>query len=172
MNLKSNTHIYVGASTLVLVLGSAFFVYRLLVKKKQKQLVVKPINTAVFDSPDVRGSGKCIDPLLVYRLQLLAQKSGYPIFSWISSGVRTPYWNRKVGGVRNSSHEIPNCKAVDIKALNKTIRNRLVFIAREVGFKRIGVGKTFVHLDIDTNKSQNVAWGYPSGSRPEINPFV
>ena len=48
----------------------------------------------------------------------------------------------------------------------------LIIEARSLGFKRIGVGKTFVHLDTDENKSQYVAWGYPSGTRPKINPFV
>jgi len=52
------------------------------------------------------------------------------------------------------------------------VRNQLVLAAKKVGFKRIGVGKTFVHLDVDSTKSQYVAWGYPSGTRPEINPFV
>ncbi len=171
MPSKNNTHIYVGIGTLTILLGSAFMVSRVL-KQKRHQTVLKKKDTSIFDSPDALGSGQCISPRLVFMLQQLEQKTGYPIFSWINSGVRTPYWNRKVGGVRNSSHEIPNCKAVDIKALNKTIRNRLVYVASEVGFKRIGVGKTFVHLDVDQNKSQHVAWGYPSGSLPEINPFV
>jgi hypothetical protein len=41
-----------------------------------------------------------------------------------------------------------------------------------VGFKRIGVGRTFVHLDVDASKSQNVAWGYPKGAKAAVNPFV
>ena len=172
MKTKSNIHIYVGISTLSLVLGGAFVLYRLLNKPKQTGKTSVQIDTSAFDSPDAVGSGACIDPGLIFMLQQLEQKTGYPIFSWINSGVRTPYWNRKVGGVSNSSHEIPNCKAVDIKASSIAVRNKLVYMAREVGFKRIGVGTTFVHLDIGGNKSQNVAWGYPSGSRPAINPFV
>lgn len=172
MKTKSNTHIYIGIGTLSLVLGGAFVLYRLLNKSKQPKKTSIQIDTSVFDSPDTVGSGACVDPQLIYMLQQLEQKTGYPIFSSINSGVRTPYWNRKVGGVSNSSHEIPNCKAVDIKASNIAVRNKLVYMAREVGFKRIGVGNTFVHLDIDINKSQNVAWGYPSGSSPAINPFV
>lgn len=175
MKSTNNTHIYIGLGTLVFVLGSAFIVQKLLNKNKLKPKSIsanETVDYAVFDSPDSQGSGRCIDQRLVYKLKLLESKTGYPIFSWINSGVRTSYWNKKVGGVSNSSHQIPNCKAVDIKALNITIRNKLVVAAREVGFKRIGVGKTFVHLDVDTNKSQNVAWGYPSGSKPPINPFV
>ena len=172
MPKNSNIHIYVGIGTLTFALGTAFLVIRLLKNKNNSQALSKLVSTNIFDSPDALGSGRCIDSRLVSMLQQLEQKTGYPIFSWINSGVRTPAWNRKVGGVRNSSHQIPNCKAVDIKALNIAIRNRLVYAASEVGFKRIGVGKTFVHLDVDQNKSQRVAWGYPSGSRPPINPFV
>ena len=48
----------------------------------------------------------------------------------------------------------------------------LIIEARSLGFKRIGVGKTFIHLGIDESKSQFVVWGYPSGSRPDVNLFV
>jgi hypothetical protein len=105
-------------------------------------------------------------------LQQLETRTSYPIFSWINSGARSPSHNSRVGGVSNSSHKIPTCKAVDIKAYSKSIRNHLVSAARDVGFKRIGIGKTFVHLDIDDLKSQYVAWGYPSGATAEVNPFV
>jgi len=165
---KSKTHIYIGLGTAFVVGGFAFFVSQRL---KKKQGLTK-IDASIFDSPDLDGSGSCIDSRLVAMLLQLSKQTGYPIFNWITSGVRTPAHNRKVGGVRNSSHVVPICKAVDIKAMNTTIRNHIVLTARNIGFKRIGVGKRFVHLDIDTSKSQNVAWGYPSGTRPDINPFT
>ena len=111
-------------------------------------------------------------PELLNGLVKLAEKTGFPVFDWINSGARSAYWNSKVGGVSNSSHKIPICSAVDIKAPTIAIRNKLVVYAKLVGFKRIGVGKTFVHLDTDDTKSQNVAWGYPSGTKPPINPFI
>ena len=175
MDAKNNNHIYVGLGTLVFLLGAAIVIKKLVdTKKKAKTKGTARVNVdlSVFDSPDAQGSGNCIDSRLVSKLMDLKQKTGYPIFRWINSGVRTPYWNKKVGGVSNSSHQIPNCRAVDIKASSIAIRNNLVLKAKEVGFKRIGVGKTFVHLDVDTNKSQYVAWGYPSGARAPINPFV
>ena len=175
MDAKNNNHIFVGLGTLVFVLGGAILVKKLVNTKKRIKTTKTNrvhVDLSVFDSPDAQGSGSCIDSRLVSMLMDLKQKTGYPIFRWINSGVRTAYWNKKVGGVRNSSHEIPNCKAVDIKASSIAVRNNLVLKAKEVGFKRIGVGKTFVHLDVDTNKSQYVAWGYPSGARAPINPFV
>ncbi len=65
-----------------------------------------------------------------------------------------------------------SCKAVDIGTPSKFIRDQIIMEARNLGIKRIGVGSTFVHLDLDEDKSQFVAWGYPSGTLPEVNPFV
>ena len=127
---------------------------------------------AAFDSPDAPGSGKCMDRRLILLLKKLEKLTSIPVFSLVSSGARTPEYNKKVGGVKNSSHLIPVCKAVDLKTPNKAIRNRLVQGAKVVGFKRIGVGNTFIHLDVDESKRQYVAWGYPAGSAPPINPFV
>jgi len=171
---SSNQHIYVGLGTLSVILLGAFVVYRKQrVKQKRIQIIgQQSIDLAVFDSPDIPGSGNCMDRRLIFMLQQLEARTGYPIFSWINSGARSPSHNRKVGGVSNSSHKMPTCKAVDIKAYSKNIRNHIVQVARDVGFKRIGVGRTFVHLDIDDLKSQYVAWGYPSGTPAEINPFV
>lgn len=171
---SDNQHIYFGLGTLSVLLLGAFVVYKVNKhKKKGVQFISQQsIDLSVFDSPDIPGSGHCMDRQLVFMLQQLEARTGYPIFSWINSGARSPAHNKKVGGVLNSSHKMPTCKAVDIKTSTKFIRNHLVSVARDVGFKRIGVGKTFIHLDIDNLKSQYVAWGYPSGSKPEINPFV
>lgn len=171
---NDNQHIYFGLGTLSVLLLGAFIVYKTKASKKKPIQIIshQPVDLSVFDSPDMPGSGNCMDPQLIFMLQQLEAKTGYPIFSWINSGARSPFHNKKVGGVSNSSHKIPTCKAVDIKTSTKFIRNHLVSVARDIGFKRIGVGRTFVHLDIDNLKSQYVAWGYPSGSKPEINPFV
>ena len=75
------------------------------------------------------------------------------------------------GGVDNSAHKIPVCKAADIKTPSIAIRNRIIKAAKEVGFTRIGIASTFVHLDNDTSKPQYVAWGYPPGNQPPVNPF-
>ncbi len=174
MAKSENKHIYFGLGTLSVLLFGAFVVYKTKKsKKKQVQIISQQfIDLSVFDSPDISGSGNCMDRQLIFMLQQLEARTGYPIFSWINSGARSPSHNLKVGGVSNSSHKMPTCKAVDIKANSKSIRNHIVSAARNVGFKRIGVGKTFVHLDTDDLKSQYVAWGYPSGTKAEVNPFV
>ncbi len=154
---------------IILGVGAALVITTAIVIAKRK---AKPnINMSVFDSPDRRGSGNCMDKRLISMLQQLAKKAKYPIFQKINSGARTAYWNSKVGGVSNSAHKMPKCMAVDISTPTKAIRNKIVVMAKLIGFKRIGVGRTFVHLDVDPSKSQNVAWGYPAGTKPPINPF-
>ncbi len=159
--------IYVGIGTAIITVGSFFLIRKILRKTKKVK-----IDLSVFDSPDLKGSGQCIDSKLLAMLIDLEAQSGYPIFQWISSGIRTPYWNKKVGGVNNSSHKTPKCKAVDIKIPSITIRNHLVTLAHKIGFKRMGIANTFIHLDVDEDKSQYVAWGYPKGTLPPINPFI
>lgn len=162
-------HIYIGIGTAALLVGGAVLV-RHLTRSKSKRVAPK-IDFSVFDSKDMAGSGRCIDRLLLNKLLLLEKRTGYPVLKNINSAVRSRFWNKKVGGVADSAHLITKCKAVDIHAPTRTIRNLLVVQAYNLGFTRIGVGKTFVHLDVDTTKRQYVAWGYPSGTAPEINPF-
>lgn len=164
--VKDRTHIWVGLGAASIVIIGAIAIARLKSKPKPK------VDLTKFDSPDNPGSGRCMDKEFIKMLQKLAKVTKLPIFDMINSGARSPYWNSKVGGVSNSSHKIPTCKAADIKAPTKSIRNKIVVAAKLVGFKRIGVGKTFVHLDNDSSKKQYVAWGYPSGTKPPINPFV
>ena len=50
--------------------------------------------------------------------------------------------------------------AVDIKADNSRKRGIILDALRVVGFNRIGIAKTFIHVDLDVEKSQNVTWLY------------
>ena len=163
-------HIYIGIGTAALLVGGAVLMRHLTRSKTKK--VTTNIDFSVFDSKDIAGSGRCIDRLLLNKLVLLEKRTGYAVLKNINSAVRSYYWNKKVGGVSNSAHLITKCKAVDIHAPTRNIRNLLVVQAYNLGFTRIGVGKTFVHLDVDQSKPQYVAWGYPSGTQPEINPFT
>ncbi|MFC4636599.1 D-Ala-D-Ala carboxypeptidase family metallohydrolase [Dokdonia ponticola] len=168
--VSSYKHIYIGIGTAALIVGGAVLIRYLTESKTKKQK--SRIDFSVFDSKDIAGSGRCIDRSLLKRLQLLEKRTGYAVLKNINSAVRSHFWNKKVGGVSNSAHLITKCKAVDIRAPTRAIRNLLVVQAYNLGFTRIGVGKTFVHLDVDTSKPQYVAWGYPSGTAPEINPFA
>ena len=109
-----------------------------------------------FDSPDAQGSGQLMNEELLNMLDIVRKKYGKSIV--INSGYRTVEHNTKIGGTPASS----NTKglAVDIACNNSTDRFKLEGILREVGFKRIGIAKTFIHADIDKDKAQNVLWTY------------
>jgi len=49
---------------------------------------------------------------------------------------------------------------VDIACNNSTDRYNLLNCLLDVGFKRIGVGNTFIHVDIDKEKAKEVIWTY------------
>jgi len=109
-----------------------------------------------FDSPDEVGSGKHMHQEILHMLDAVRKKFGKPIK--INSGYRTVARNKKIGGVSKSSHL--KGLAVDISCNNSVNRFKLLNLLLEAGFNRIGIAKTFIHVDIDKNKSQNVIWGY------------
>tara|TARA_R110000851_G_scaffold183607_4_gene332903 strand:+ start:266 stop:589 length:324 start_codon:yes stop_codon:yes gene_type:complete len=50
--------------------------------------------------------------------------------------------------------------AVDISAKDSRQRFLILDALFMVGFRRIGIADTFIHVDLDTDKSQNVVWTY------------
>ena len=109
-----------------------------------------------FDSPDGPGSGMSMSRELVALLDELRKKVGRPIN--INSGYRTRAHNGKVGGKRTSAHL--KGRAVDIAVRSSRKRMQIIRAALELGFTRVGVGKAFVHLDVDDTKPQDVCWTY------------
>jgi len=109
-----------------------------------------------FDSPDKPGSGELMSKMLLEMLDELRGNCGFPLK--INSGVRTEERNKAVGGSPNSSHL--KGLAVDIHCTESAKRFKIVDEALRVGFDRIGVAKTFIHLDIDLDKSPDVIWMY------------
>jgi hypothetical protein len=74
-------------------------------------------------------------------------KLGAPIV--IRSGCRCKFWNKHEGGSETSSHLVsPSklCTAVDLKCLTDVMRARLRNIFYELGVRRFGYGKTFLHI--------------------------
>jgi uncharacterized protein YcbK (DUF882 family) len=109
-----------------------------------------------FDSPDFVDSGKLVSDELISMLDVARKKYGKSMA--INSGYRTIEHNAEVGGKPESSHL--KGLAVDIKCTNSTDRFLLEGILREVGFTRIGIGNSFIHVDIDKEKTQKLLWTY------------
>lgn len=76
----------------------------------------------------------------------------------INSAYRTKEYENKKGRNGSSSH----CKgnAVDIRCNTDSYKFLIVQTALSLGFGRIGIGSNFVHLDLDTDKTQKVMWTY------------
>lgn len=80
-----------------------------------------------------------------------------------NSACRCHKYNKSVGGVASSAHistDIQECRAVDIRVDNSTERFQLVKILIKHGIKRLGLGNSFIHADVDKSKVQEVIWLY------------
>lgn len=76
----------------------------------------------------------------------------------ITSGSRCETHNKKVGGLRSSSHL--KGLAADIKADNSPVRLKILQGLILAGFDRIGIHKTFIHVDVDRTNPSQVLWLY------------
>ena len=109
-----------------------------------------------FDSPDLIGSGELMDKDFLFMLDKARDLANTSFV--ITSGYRTKEHNAKVGGVSDSSH----CKgmAADIACSDSRKRSNIITALLSVGLTRIGVASSFIHVDNDLNKSQDVIWTY------------
>lgn len=96
---------------------------------------------------------------LVKRLQEVRDVLGEPMK--ITSGIRCISHNASpgVGGSANSSHLEGNGTAVDIACGNSVFRQKLLKAIMPV-MDRVGIAKTFIHCDIDPDKTAGVVWLY------------
>lgn len=97
-----------------------------------------------------------IDPRLVKLLDKIRKILGRPLI--ITSACRCLAHNRSEGGKENSAHL--KGLAVDLKVSGSRERFEVIEAALVSGIIRIGIAKTFVHLDIDNSKPQRVTWLY------------
>ena len=105
-----------------------------------------------FDSKgkdDPAGTGRFMDLEFVAKLDKARGIAWIPFK--INSGYRTITHNKAVGGVPNSSHT--KGLAADISCTNNRNRFLIVNALMEVGINRIIVYKTFIHCDVDPEKT-------------------
>lgn len=95
-----------------------------------------------------------IDPDFLAMLNEARERAGVPFV--ITSGYRCPKHDAEVGGKGN--HDMG--KASDVKCDNSTNRFKMIGAFIEAGFTRIGIAKTFIHVDTCEDKPQMVCWMY------------
>jgi len=100
-----------------------------------------------------------ISPALVDRLNEAREIAEVPFI--INSGYRCEKHNKEVGGSPTSSHL--KGLAVDIRTTNSSDRFKILSSLLASNFRRLGVGKDFIHADLDSAKAQEVIWDYYKG---------
>lgn len=97
-----------------------------------------------------------IDISLIAALDALEKRLEWDLT--FSSGVRCEACNAAAGGVKKSAHL--KGRAVDIIIDNSVERYELANQALSLGFNRIGIGRKFVHLDVDYSLPMHMLWLY------------
>lgn len=116
-----------------------------------EQLSILDVSTAV---PKCELSD--LNPRFVETLILAQRMCGIPFT--ITSAYRSQAYERSKGRKGTSSH----CRglAVDVSAIDSHTRYKVLLGAALAGVPRIGVGKRFLHLDIDESKAHPIIFHY------------
>ena len=109
-----------------------------------------------FASPDLPDSGYLMDSTFVGMLDNARESSSVPFK--INSAYRSEKHNQRVGGKKNSSHLVG--KAADISCTDSRSRWIIISALQKAGFNRIGIAKSFIHVDSDKDKAADVIWTY------------
>ena len=115
---------------------------------------IKHFKKQEFNCPDF-GRNEMSEQF-VRLLDDMREQIGEPVS--IASGFRCPLHNKAVGGKPDSAHL--RGLAADIIAENSAMRYKIVNYAITHSVKRIGIGKSFVHIDISKTLPHPVIWTY------------
>lgn len=97
-----------------------------------------------------------MDSAFMELLDRIREKAGIPLV--LNSAFRSRSYEQMKGRSGNSAHT--RGLAVDIRCRSYDNRYKIIKAAIECGINRIGIGKTFIHLDNDTSLTQGVIWDY------------
>lgn len=124
-------------------------------------MTLKYFKLSEFDCPFEEGSGSKMNYTFLEKLDKARGLAGIPFK--ITSGYRTKEYNedlirRNYKASKNSSHL--KALASDISVKDSKSRFIVFNSLLLAGFTRIGIADTFIHVDLDTDKTQNVIWTY------------
>lgn len=89
-----------------------------------------------------------MNSLFMHMLDEARHKAGIPFY--LNSAYRTVAWEKAMRRKGTSSHT--KGVAVDIKCDNDADRLKMISALLDVGFRRIGIYDTFLHVDNDEDK--------------------
>ena len=89
------------------------------------------------------------------KLDEAREYAGIPFI--INSAYRSP---QHPESIKNPTSSHIKGLAVDISVKDSRTRFLILDALLAVGFSRIGVADSFIHVDLDFSKSQNVIWTY------------
>ncbi len=94
------------------------------------------------------------------RLDEARHQAGVPFV--INSGIRCPEHNQRVSSSGPDGPDGPHTtgKAVDIRATDSRTRFRILQALIDAGFHRIGIARTFIHVDNSGQHDPEVVWLY------------
>ena len=97
-----------------------------------------------------------MNPNFIKMLDKARELAGIPFV--ITSAYRSSEWDRAKGRSGTGAHTLG--VAIDIRC--NTSRNRFLIVRSlmDVGFKRIGIADTFVHVDCSILHDDMVIWTY------------
>ncbi|MCR4564884.1 MAG: hypothetical protein K5651_02215 [Bacteroidales bacterium] len=97
-----------------------------------------------------------MDVNFLKTLDRIRECAGIPLV--LNCAYRSKAHDLKKGRSGNSAHT--KGLAVDIRCTTSANRFKIVAAAVQCGITRIGIGKTFIHLDADPGLPQQVIWHY------------
>ena len=95
-----------------------------------------------------------VDANLIHVLQSVRSQYGKQIK--ITSGYRCKKHNAAVGGKPDSAH----LKGMAADILTDNSRDRYSLLRLLAISSRVGIGHSFIHVDVDETKPQGVCWVY------------
>ena len=100
-----------------------------------------------------------MDDFFMKLLDEIRRDAGFPFH--ITSGYRCPYYNNEVSSTGLSGPHTTG-RAVDVAANNSAMRKKIIKSAFKNGIERIGIAKTFIHIDnlLATDGFPEGVWPY------------